>query len=186
MALGNSPLESLSMPGSFSRRGSCPMHSNFDGWLKTLDPSSVVTISCIDYREQGRQSYLLTSAGNVVHPTLLEDLHLVLSGKHALVLRAHTDCAKSKREVPRIPGECDRDYSSRVEERTLQRLWQQARILLGDPEVQAAILNGLGFCVGRLDIVSGKTSWFQKASCRLVNEMTTGAFLERENSRAAA
>lgn len=136
--------------------------------LNLFPPNETVVLACIDYREYGREGFLITSAGNIPHQHVLDDLHLILPGKKLLVLRCHTDCAKSKAEVPKMVGELESDYAERVEEHTLRRLWRDAETLLQDYGVKAALRNGLQFLAGRFDVHSQETEYFFRRSKSLV------------------
>lgn len=152
-------------------RDSFEQHTPFIKALKSVQANEAITITCIDYREGKREGYLLTSAGNIPHPKLLDDLHLVLDGKKALILRCHSDCAKSKSEVKRKLGEALDVYLVRVEAHTLERLWKSTRELLADPAVKKAVRDGLLFCAAKYDVVTGETTYFEEESNRLVKQV---------------
>ena len=149
----------------------CGASPNVDQLLHSIHPSDIITITCIDYRERPREGYLLTSAGNIPHPHLMEDLHLVLNEKKALILRCHTDCAKSKAELPRGEREDDIEYSERLERHTLNRMWRDAQVLLRDPEVADAMKGGMVFLMARFNTTNGKAEYFHEESNRLVEEI---------------
>ncbi len=151
----------------------------FEKFLRIIDRKDVVTVTCIDYREHDREGYLLTSAGNIPHSHLMNDLHLILAGKQALILRSHTDCAKSKAETFKHPGESDELYRDRVEMRTLERMWDSARILLSDPSIQNAIRGGMRFCMCLNALNLNYTHYFEKHSAALVEEIVYGGAPER-------
>ncbi|RIL06728.1 MAG: hypothetical protein DCC75_10620, partial [Proteobacteria bacterium] len=97
------------------------LRSSIPALLRELPKDSIVSISCIDYRIGELPGYHLTSAGNIPHGALVEDLHLVLPEKKLLLLSCHTDCAKSKTQLPRMEGETEESYSVRLEAHTLAR-----------------------------------------------------------------
>ena len=101
----------------------------------------------------------------------MDDLHLVLKEKKALILRCHTDCAKSKAELPRGERENDIEYSERLERHTLSRMWRDAQVLLRDPEVADAIRGGMVFSMARFNTTNGEAEYFQRESNRLVEEI---------------
>ena len=143
----------------------------FPELLNMLEHREIVAITCIDHRECNREGFLLTSAGNIPHTHLMEDLHLILKGRKALILRCHTDCAKSKAELPRIINESEQDYSERLEVHTLKRLWRDARVLLSDKVVQNALCNGLRFCAEKFDVRTGQVEYFERQSSALIEEL---------------
>ena len=132
--------------------------------LEEFHPSTIITVTCMDYRVQRRRGFLLTSAGNIVHPTMLADIHLILPGKKAILLQAHTDCQKTKSEVARIRGESEEAYQARVEQRTMERLWENARVLMNDQLIAKAIENGMLFCASLFDVNARKVTYFEKES----------------------
>lgn len=144
----------------------------FGAELLAAQAKDIVVISCIDYRESGRHGFLLTSAGNIPHPSLIEDLHLVLPNKKFLVLQGHSDCAKSMREVgPQKEGEPDTLYKGRVDLHTLKRLWRDAERLLSDPDVKDAVRNGMRFCAAFRDVTRGETVYLEDRSRELVRSI---------------
>ena len=149
------------------------MQNSFAREFEKCKPDQIITITCVDYREHAREGFLFTSAGNVVNKYLVDDLHLILPGKKMLLLRGHTDCAKSKKEVPQQIGEDLSSYHERVERRTLERLWDQARVLLTDAEIRAGIGSGLRFCAAMLDTHTGLVRYYERQSALLISEALT-------------
>jgi len=146
-------------------------YRDFATLMEVTPRSETIAISCVDYREKGREGYLLTSAGAVPHDHLMDDLHLILPGKRLLLLRGHTDCAKSKAQVARIEDEPEADYSTRVEAQTMKRLWAAAETLLGDDAVKNAMNDGLKFCVALYDVLRSETIYFERESAELAQRM---------------
>lgn len=136
----------------------------FDG----LHPKDIVYVTCVDCREIGREGFLFTSAGNIPHAQMLEDIHLVLSGKKLIVLQCHTDCAKSKFECPREDHEPLDVYKERLEEHTLARTWRSAQFLLEDSAIMNGILNGMKFMVARHNVETDKVEYFERETSELI------------------
>lgn len=136
--------------------------------FRGLRAQDIVYVTCVDCREIGREGFLFTSAGNIPHPQMLEDIHLVLSGKKLMVLQCHTDCAKSKYECPREDHEPLDIYKARLEEHTLARTWKSAQFLLEDSAIINGILNGMKFIVARHNVETDKVEYFERETSELV------------------
>ena len=138
---------------------------------ETLQPHEIAYITCMDFRELPRHGYTLSCAGAIPHAEIRSGLELVLPQTKLLILRAHTDCAKSKAETVRRQNESDNGYAARVEARTIERLWEGAITLLSDPAVAAAIEGGMVFCMALLDVESRQVEYFERQSSELVKSI---------------
>ena len=153
---------------------------------QTLQPNQIACITCMDFRELPRHGYTLSCAGAIPHDEIRSGLALVLPQTELLLLRAHTDCAKSKAETARRSDESDRSYAARVEARTIERLWEGAITLLSDHAVQAAIERGMVFCMALLDVESRQVEYFEKQSRQLVSSFRIGESTSKHLSEQKA
>ena len=134
----------------------------------------------MDLRELPRHGYTLSCAGAIPHEEIRAGLELVLPSTKLLLLRGHTDCAKSKAETARYPDESANAYAARVEARTLERLWEGAVTLLSDRAVAKAIEDGMVFCMALLDVETRQVEYFERQSNELVRKICReGAQVDR-------
>jgi len=152
----------------------------FESRVRNAPPNEVVTVTCADYRELARSSYLFTSVGAEINPGVIEGIDFILNrGGNFLELRGHTDCARSKSEVPREPAELEENYLFRVNQHTLRKLWSQAEILLKHSGIAERLLRGsLEFCVSLLDVETGKIAYYETESRELVERVTAATLRE--------
>lgn len=163
-------LSSSQLP-SFLINALTPKVSSIEVLEHSLEPQQIACITCMDFRELPRHGYTLSCAGAIAHDEIISGLSLVLPKTKLLVLRAHTDCAKSKAEVERRSGESDDNYSARVEARTLERLWESAITLLQDHNVSDAIKNGMVFCMELLDVETRQIEYLEAQSISLIKQV---------------
>ena len=92
------------------------------------------------------------------------------AGTQLLLLRATLGSDQSRSSVTRRENESDASYGSRVEYRTLERLWERARNILRQPSIRDSLRSGLTFRMALEAPALHYTHYFEQHSEALVAE----------------